>query len=507
MSQNPQIGSPAYVPERPSQFHQLLEVSLETVADAVLSQIASFLAEPGPEAFLALEEEVLRRFMHASSHVVAGVLVFLHGDKDRVEAAVREGRERAPHATRSRGANRTSVRFLGGARFWIETPYVTENLRGRSGRRRGTGRRGATGRGAYPVLESVGIAGRATPALRSEVAKQTVRGASFDEAQEALADRGIRLDKKTVRRIALEVGEEALDQRRARIELAREGRVLDDELAGQRVVVSVDGGRLRLREGGERGRRGKKGRRRYRTPWREPKLLAVYVIDGKGKKVVERPMLYDATLGDADATFEILVAELLLRGAARAKTIILTGDGAPWIWNRADALARTLGLDPKQIVKVADFYHAVEHLTAIADLCASWTPEKRKRWVRRMRRHLKAGCVDRVIEAARELRKGRNAKAIGTEINYFVERKDRMRYAAFRRQGLPLGSGAVESAIRRVINLRLKGPSIFWRGPNAERMLHMRAYLKAGRWAELMSRVLHRSPAGQPMRAGMRQAA
>lgn len=43
-----------------------------------------------------------------------------------------------------------------------------------------------------------------------------------------------------------------------------------------------------------------------------------------------------------------------------------------------------------------------------------------------------------------------------------------------------MGSGAVESAIRRVINLRLKGPSIFWRGPNAERVLHMRAYLKAG---------------------------
>ena len=46
----------------------------------------------------------------------------------------------------------------------------------------------------------------------------------------------------------------------------------------------------------------------------------------------------------------------------------------------------------------------------------------------------------------------------------------------------------------------LKGASIFWRAENAERMLHMRAYYKAGRWAELMLRVMYRSPYGKPAR-------
>ena len=409
--------------------------------------------------------------------------------------------------SRLRGWRETPIRFLGGARLRVETIYVIEDLRGRRGRRRGVGRRQASGSGSYPLLEVLGIAQRATPALRSEVARQTVRAASFVEAGEALAERGIELNGKTVRALALGVGTQALDQRQARLDAAREGRVLSDELAGKRIVVSVDGGRVRLREGGRRGRRGKKGHRRYDTPWREPKLLVVYVIDKKGKKVAEIPALYDGTLGDADATFEILAAELKLRGAAEAKEIVLTGDGAPWIWNRADALAQSLGLDPKKIVKVADFYHAVEHLTAIAELRASWSPGRRKRWVCRMRRHLKAGRVDVVIQAARALCKGRNSAGIRTEVDYFVDRKDRMRYSAYRRRGIPLGSGAVESAIRRVINLRLKGPSIFWRGPNAERMLHMRAYFKAGRWDELMRRVLHRSPDGVPGYATRRRAA
>jgi hypothetical protein len=110
--------------------------------------------------------------------------------------------------------------------------------------------------------------------------------------------------------------------------------------------------------------------------------------------------------------------------------------------------------------------------------------------VRRMRRHLRAGRVDTVIKAIRTLCRGRNAARIGVELAYFVDRRDLMRYDHFRRCGIPMGSGAVESAIRRVVNLRLKGPSIFWRGRNAERMLHLRCYLKAGRWDELMRRVL-----------------
>ena len=57
-----------------------------------------------------------------------------------------------------------------------------------------------------------------------------------------------------------------------------------------------------------------------------------------------------------------------------------------------------------------------------------------------------------------------------------------MDYATYRRRGLPLGSGAIESAIRRVINLRLKGNSIFWEEENAEGMLQIRGLALSGRW-------------------------
>ena len=57
-----------------------------------------------------------------------------------------------------------------------------------------------------------------------------------------------------------------------------------------------------------------------------------------------------------------------------------------------------------------------------------------------------------------------------------------MDYHAIAELGLPIGSGAMESAIRRVVNLRLKGSAIYWHTRTAEAMLMLRSYFKAGRW-------------------------
>lgn len=491
------IGSPVYLPEGPRDLGRLVDRCVEAYRASILACAEAFFAGPSAEGLLVFEEATLRLFMKIASHVVAGAVACVHLDPRFVQAAVATARARAGRRLRSQGLRMTPVRFLGGARLLLPTPYLREDLQGRPGPRRGHGRRGPTGSGSYPALEALGIWSQATPAFASEVTRQAVRAASFEEARESLADRGIDLDEKSVWKLAQRVGEEALSQREARIEAADAGVVLTDEFAGARIVLSTDGGRIRCREGGDRGRRNRKRGRRFRTPWREPKLVTAYVIDAKGRRDPGRLALYDATMGDADRAFRILVAELKLRGAAKAEKIILTADGARWIWDRADELARALGLSPDQIVKVADFYHAVEHLTVISELKAGWTQAERTRWVRRMRRHLRAGRVETVITAARALCQGRNGGKIGTEVRYFASRKDLMHYDEFERRGIPLGSGAVESAIRRVVNLRMKGPSIFWRGENAERMLHLRCYLKAGRWDEIMRRVLLRSP-GQP---------
>lgn len=484
---------------------------VETFLDTIVETLGTFLRERTPAAFLQMEEGVQKLFARVGGHVVGGILGLLIEDPVHREQTMESARDGDPRKLRNQGYRETSVRFLGGVCLDFRIPYASTDRGDLPGFRRGVGRRGKAGGGAFPLLDALGIHHRATPALASLVARLSARCASFEEASEALREHGVDMDAKGVRRLCLHVGEEALRQRGRRIDAVRDGDSFDrrkctadrrkctatEEFTGKRIVISVDGGRIRLREGGERGPKGKRGHRRYDTPWREPKILTVYVIDEKGRKIDSIAPLIDGTLGDADATFDILVSELVLRGAAQAREIIVIGDGALWIWNRVDALARTLGFPPERIVRVADFYHAVEHLADIAELVKSFGEAAKKRWVKRMRRRLKRGKVDQVIESAAALCRGSNAKEIASQVDYFRKRRELMRYDEFQNRGIPLGSGAVESAVRRVVNLRLKGPAIFWRQASAEAMLHLRAYLKAGRWSELMSRVMHRSPDGQ----------
>ena len=66
-----------------------------------------------------------------------------------------------------------------------------------------------------------------------------------------------------------------------------------------------------------------------------------------------------------------------------------------------------------------------------------------------------------------------------------------MNYVTFRRRGIPCGSGAIESAIRRVINQRLKSNAMYWLQENAEAMFAVRATLLCDRWEETLTRVRH----------------
>jgi hypothetical protein len=301
---------------------------------------------------------------------------------------------------------------------------------------------------------------------------------SLAEARAVLVERGITIDIKLLRSITYRFSE------RARLTQRLKGLGFDEKVAGRRVVVSVDGGRVRLKEK-KRGRKTAKGRSRYQGAWREPKLFIIYVVNADGK--IERSFMpiMDALIRGPDALFNLLHSYLEQLGITEADQVLFVADGARWIWTRITALVHRLGLKAEQVYELIDFYHAVEHLGKVAGLRKSWTARQRKIWVRKHRRLLRQGHVEQVINAVKEICRGRNSKGIRTERNYFVRNLSRMAYARVRALNLPIGSGSVESAIRRVVNLRLKGACIFWCKDNAEAILLLRCYWKAGRWNQL----------------------
>jgi hypothetical protein len=114
---------------------------------------------------------------------------------------------------------------------------------------------------------------------------------------------------------------------------------------------------------------------------------------------------------------------------------------------------------------------------------------QRKGLYQRLRGRLEEGKSEEVIAELKVLAvKEPDDSVMWREIRYLTKHTDagRLRYNRFRRRGVPMGSGAIESTIRRVIKLRLKGRGISWTEDNAEAVFQLRAAVVSGRWEEIL---------------------
>jgi hypothetical protein len=383
-----------------------------------------------------------------------------------------------------------TLRLLGGLILWVSTIYCGPAAR------RGQGR-GREGAGVYPELAVLGFQEGDSPALCSLVARTAALVPSFAMTQEELAQRGVPLDIKVVHGIVGQVGAATLACRTRELQQYRDGALpAGSALAGKRVAVFVDGGRTRLRRVTRRQRgRGKhkKQKRRYKAEWREPKLLIIYEVDEQGRMKADTRPVIDGTFGGPDALLELLAMHLHRLGAAQATVVSMGADGAPWFWDRLDWVVQRVGLSAERVVKTLDWCHGVHHISlALAHLIEDVAG--RRRVYKKLRKWLRQGGWQRVTNALTALAWAQQLPlehAVWTPILYLERHGEagHMEYARYKRCGLPSGSGAIESAIRRVINLRLKGNGITWLGDNAEAMLVIRANVLCKRWDETFVRV------------------
>ena len=218
--------------------------------------------------------------------------------------------------------------------------------------------------------------------------------------------------------------------------------------------------------------------------------MTIYEIDDKGRqRRLDGFRYYDATMGNADEAFALLAGVLRSVDASNAKEWVIVGDGAWWIWNRIEELKTEVGFDSR-VTEVVDLYHARQELHEFADEIRSFSAAQRARWLSRMKKLLDKGDLESMQAEFAKYFKGCNSKVRRKIAAYFERNTKRMRYDQFREAKLPLGSGAVESCVRRLVNLRMKGNGIFWKLENAERLLLLRGQLLAGRWDQFVDAVL-----------------
>ena len=198
-----------------------------------------------------------------------------------------------------------------------------------------------------------------------------------------------------------------------------------------------------------------------------------------GRHSVVRRFLVSC-LGDADAIFQRLYGQLRELGWLGSNTIVvIVGDGAEWIWNRATWFIRRC--------EILDFWHAMEHAWVFARLRFGEGSLQADRWVRQVGMDLKAGKVEQVIARLKRLRpkSPQMRESLDSLIRYYSENASRMRYDEYLRLGYGIGSGAVESAHKQVVHARLRQAGMRWSEAGARRLLALRLLLLNDNWASL----------------------
>jgi len=370
-----------------------------------------------------------------------------------------------PQKMKNQGIREVEICPLKGDPFIIKTEYFSQKEKKDKRKKKRTG--------CYPSLILLGIFDGCTPLLSSDITLMVTALCSLEEAQTILHERGRDLNIKTIRNISNRYAE------RSRIAQLTESDEFIENIAGCRIVISTDGGRIRIREK-KRGPKTKKGRNHYNGAWREPKVLIIYTVGENGRMERSFAPLIDGTLKGPDVIFSMIRFYLEKIGISKADKVMFVADGARWIWNRVEKLMRDIGV--RQWYELLDYYHAVEHLVKISELQKGLNKKAQKKWVKKNRNLLLMGKASEVIEEIRLICKGKKSKKLRTERDYFIRNQQRLCYEQVKKEDLPIGSGAVESAIRRVVNLRLKSASTYWLRETAEGMLMLRSYFKSGRW-------------------------
>lgn len=331
----------------------------------------------------------------------------------------------------------------------------------------------------------------ATRRVRAWLARLACDEGSFAAVPPLLADlRGLVVSEATVERTTVEVGLALADSNR--VEAAAVAAPLETEAvdphelapgaeAGpgpDRLYLSMDGTMCPLREPWRKdGSLGK-----LVCHYRETKVGMVFLADrqdGLDTGVKERG--YVATLGKI-LPFTLLLVWLAQQwGAHRAKELIVLGDGAVWIWN---LVAKHF----PQAIQILDYWHVLERLHRVVEArFGSRNSMEGKAWLETARWELEHDLVECLILNLQNWEPSRDEhRALRDEqVHFLRENVSRLRYGTFLAQGYFLGSGAMESSCKRVVQSRLHEAGMHWREHTAEAMLAIRAHLLSNRKSDL----------------------
>lgn len=319
--------------------------------------------------------------------------------------------------------------------------------------------------GRAPLDEKLGLVDSYTPGLQQLMCRAGAMDTSYEEAARSLlVYGGINVPDRQIQRMVNHLAPEAKTWAQTRKPDPKQQLI-------PVMYVSYDSTGVPMIREELVGRKGKQPDGTAKT--REIKLGCVFTQHGCDEKGIPlrdtNSSSYVASFADAEDFGALMRHEAIRRGMAKAKVVVVIGDGAAWIWTLAK-------INFPFAVQILDFYHACEHLFSLCKALSS-NPADVQAQFKQWKTSFKKNGVLKVIAQAEALLKTRAAvdpETVRSEIGYLQTNACRMLYRTYRQKGYFIGSGVVEAGCKTVIGQRAKQSGMFWTVSGSENVLSFR---------------------------------
>jgi hypothetical protein len=249
----------------------------------------------------------------------------------------------------------------------------------------------------------------------------------------------------------------------------------------ERLYIELDGIFARMRRGSvpmEEEERQRKG-----DVYREMKVGAVFLAERGRERSELAPEVWVDTPKTGSLRYvarrtakggfgQLLYALAQQSGLSRAKQIVVLGDGALWIW-------KLVAEHFPDAVQIVDLYHAQEHVWEVAHAVFGASSQQACIWAKQACTLLVHGKIEELVAAIGKLptlaQAPDESRSVPEKaVDYFTTNAERMRYPAFRAQGMHVGSGIAEAACKTVVDTRAKRAGMRWTPDGLDAVLPLR---------------------------------
>jgi hypothetical protein len=332
------------------------------------------------------------------------------------------------------------------------------------------------------------------------------------EVEESLGEVLVEAPSRTAIQHLLTTVGQCAEEGAGQLELALQAAAPLD-VDGDTLVVSWDGVTVPLREPAPKRGRPPERPQATDTPtaptaWKEAGvgMVATYLtpLDPHTEEPQRVDVRYAARMPEPrmETLINGLVAQTaraLEHGAYLHQAVL--ADGKREIWRSVDEHAVFDGC-----TRILDFYHASQHLSVTAEQLFGKASTKAQRWYHSWRHKLRhePRAVEALIRSVcyhrRKLRpRSQRHRQTTVELGYFRNNRDKMDYAQYRSDGLPIGSGPVEAAAKTLVGHRLKRSGMRWSRQGGQQILNLRVQVQSRRWDPFWNWYLHQTTPAQSL--------